>query len=84
MVYITISGGIIIHSLDAKLKNRVKELRIAAGFNTQKELSDLTGFSVDLITRIESNSPRATRNIGVYLRIANVLGVKIDDLFFKD
>ena len=59
--------------------NRVLELRLAAGYKRQKEFAADVGISPSIICDIESNRKFLS---SVYaLRMAEVLGCKLDDLF---
>jgi len=59
--------------------NRVLELRLSAGYKRQKEFAADVGIAPSIICDIESNRKFLS---SVYaLRIADVLGCRMDDLF---
>lgn len=59
---------------------RVRELRIAASL-TQEQLAHLSGVTVKTIGRIESLHHAPQR--GTASRIAEVLGVTVEELYFE-
>lgn len=62
-------------------ENTVLLLRLKAGYKTQKALASRIGFSPSILCEIESNQRFLS---SVYaLRIAEVLGCTVDDLFTK-
>jgi len=59
--------------------NRVLELRLAAGYKRQKDFAADVGIAPSIVCDIESNGKFLS---SVYaLRIADVLGCRLDDLF---
>ena len=62
-----------------KLKNRMKVERVANGDLTQQELAKRAGCSRQTIHSIETS--KFVPSVQLALRIATVLGVKVEDLF---
>ncbi len=58
-------------SFGLALKQRRKEMNY-----TQREISDLTGFSISFISDLENG--KSTAEIGKAIYLANVLGLDID------
>jgi DNA-binding XRE family transcriptional regulator len=73
------------HGLATQVKrnhvNNVQILRLKAGYRTQKEFSEVTNISPTILNAIESNRKFLS---SVYaIRIAEVLGCTIDELFSR-
>lgn len=62
-----------------ELSNRIRELRFTNGEMTQKRLGELVGVSRQTMNAIENSKHAPT--IDVAIRIADVFGVSVDDLF---
>lgn len=60
-----------------KLGIRVKAARKSKGY-TQSELAELTGYSVQHISHVETGNTKLSTDL--LIEIANVLGVSVDDL----
>ena len=61
------------------LSNKIRELRFKNGEMTQKHLAELVGVSRQTINAIENSKHAPT--VDVAIRIADVFGVPVDDLF---
>ena len=61
------------------LSNKIRELRFNNGEMTQKRLGELVGVSRQTMNVIENSKHAPT--IDVAIRIADVFGVSVDDLF---
>ncbi len=62
-------------------QNRVLERRLRAGFKTQKEFAAEIGISPTILCEIESNRQFLSSIYG--LRISEILGCRLDDLYEK-
>lgn len=63
----------------ARLRVYLRARRLAAGEMTQKQLADSVGVTRQTIISIEKG--RFQPSVGLALRIARVLGVRVEDLF---
>ena len=63
----------------ARLCVHLRARRLAAGEMTQKQLADSVGVTRQTIISIEKG--RFQPSVGLALRIARVLGVRVEDLF---
>lgn len=61
------------------VKNRIRELRFAAGEMTQQQLADAIGVTRQTVNAIEGGKYSPT--LEVAFAIAAALGVKLDDVF---
>jgi len=61
------------------LSNKIREFRFKNGEMTQKRLGELVGVSRQTMNAIENSKHAPT--IDVAIRIADVFGVSVDDLF---
>lgn len=62
------------------MHNRLREIRKRAGF-TQEQLGEKVGVSKFHINRIENG--KHSPSVSLSVRIASVLGVRVDDIFFN-
>jgi len=65
-----------------KLKNKLKVMRVTNGDLTQQELADKVGCSRQTVHSIESE--KFVPSVELSLKIASVLNVKIEDIFFLE
>lgn len=63
-----------------ELKNDLKKFRVACGLS-QIELAKLVGTTQTTISAIENGSYKST-SVLLALKIAHVLGYKVDDIFY--
>lgn len=69
----------IANDVKRRFRNRVLPARLQKGLKTQKELSERTGIRPSILCDIESNKIFLS---SIYaLRIADVLGCKLDELY---
>lgn len=61
------------------LSNKIRKLRFEHGEMTQKSLAELVGVSRQTVNAIENNKHAPT--IDIAIRIADVFGVSVDQLF---
>jgi len=61
------------------IKNKLRRIRLLAGEMTQQELADRVGSTRQTIFSIEKG--RYNPSVGLALRLAAALGVKVEDLF---
>lgn len=64
-------------TIEAAVRNRIRELRVARGF-TQEQLCERAEISIDAVTRIESGS--RTPTLSTLVSIAKALGVELSEL----
>ena len=62
-----------------RVRNRIRELRFAAGEMTQQQLADAIGVTRQTVNAIEGGKYSPT--LEVAFAIAEALGVKLDDVF---
>jgi putative transcriptional regulator len=65
-----------------RVKNRIRELRFAAGEMTQQQLADAIGVTRQTVNAIEGGKYSPT--LEVAFAIAEALGVRLDDAFQYD
>jgi putative transcriptional regulator len=65
-----------------RVRNRIRELRFAAGEMTQQQLADAIGVTRQTVNAIEGGKYSPT--LEVAFAIAEALGVKLDDVFQYD
>ena len=68
--------------MTTKIKNRIRELRYAAGEMTQQALADAIGVTRQTINAIEGEKYSPT--LEVAFEIAQALGVSLDQVFEYD
>ena len=71
----------IMDEVKREYRNNVQLMRLRAGIPKQKELASRTGIRASTLSEIESN--QVFLSSAYALRIAEVLGCKIDELFEK-
>ncbi len=62
------------------MNNTIKQARNKRGL-TQKNLADIVGISEKWLSKIESGKQNPT--VSLAIRIADALGVKVDDIFYN-
>jgi putative transcriptional regulator len=65
-----------------RVRNRIRELRFAAGELTQQQLADAIGVTRQTVNAIEGGKYSPT--LEVAFAIADALGVRLDDVFQYD
>jgi putative transcriptional regulator len=65
-----------------RVKNRIRELRFAAGEMTQQQLADQISVTRQTVNAIEGGKYSPTLEMA--FQIAHVLGVRLDDVFTYD
>lgn len=65
---------------EVNMNNTIKQARNKRGL-TQKNLADIVGISEKWLSKIESGKQNPT--VSLAIRIADALGVKVDDIFYN-